>query len=111
MPVSASDRCERSAYHDLAVALYCDRIDRPTDNRRKTRIVCPGGRQPGKKRARLPVDIAEIAADQNFSIRLHRDGSDRVIRTGAWIEAQVERTVGIEARQIDPVGPVHSGKK
>ena len=44
--------------------------------------------------ARLPADVVEIAAHQNLSVRLQRDGKDTLVRI--WIEGQVERAIRVE---------------
>lgn len=40
------------------------------------------------------VDREEIAADEKLAVRLQRDATNDSVRTGAWIETEVQTPVG-----------------
>src|SRR6185436_20101101 len=94
---------ERTGDDQLAVTLKFQRENGLADRRRvagveravrvQSREVVAGGRGGAVVR----VKGGERAADEDFSVRLHPDRVDRVVRAG--IEALIERAVGVEARE------------
>src|SRR5262245_26927699 len=52
--------------------------------------------QAHQVRATEAVEGNKIAANQNLSIVLQRDGEDRTFRTGAHVEGKVHRAIRVE---------------
>src|SRR5581483_10198601 len=68
------------------------------------------GRQPGNMAQSRTVHGGEQAANDHASISLQINGADGIIRAGLRIEAGVQRTIGVEARDMIPRDAINRGK-
>ena len=66
----------------------------------------PRRAQPRDAAPRNAIDDRELTANDDLAVRLNFHGVNRTIRATARIEARVERTIGIQARDVIAVGAV-----
>src|SRR4029079_3733377 len=106
-PATTAQHGESTADEHLSIRLQCHRVDGVVRAGIQIRVEGSGGSQSAKMIARRRAGGAAAerrkgSADEDLSIRLHRQDGDWVVRAGT--EWDIERTVGVEPPAVIALG-------
>src|SRR5437867_9286235 len=102
----AIDGPEFAPAEEIVRGKHCDAEDDTicAVARIESRVNCTGAHQSRIMVACEAIDRSEVATNNDFAVGLQAKGINRPAGAGTSIKGGIERTIGVEARKIDPSG-------